>query len=168
MMTSRRLAAASMVIFLPLLGGCGNEETPAGPAASPSPPAAAPAPSAIPSLPPTGNQPPVAVFHTRPEADRRGLIRGRSPLKITFNMCASSDPDGDELVFTHDFDGDGVVDLRGSTGSQCRFTFTYVFTETVRTQVFRPTECVVDRDRATGVNLHDKQCASFLVEVQRR
>ena len=63
---------------------------------------------------PGGNSPPAAVFRTTPPADPDGTIRGALPLGVTFNTCASTDPDeGDELKTTYDFDGDGTVDLAG-------------------------------------------------------
>src|SRR6185503_1632543 len=69
-----------------------------------------------------GNQPPVAIFRTRPRPGAEGVISGGSSFEVTYNLCQSTDPDpGDELRFTFDFDGDGTVDERGS----CRATHRY-------------------------------------------
>ena len=69
----------------------------------------------------SANQPPDVVFKTRPRAVN-GVISGRGPLDVTFNMCPTSDSDaGDQLKFTYDFDGDGRIDYYG----HCRQTHRY-------------------------------------------
>lgn len=159
-------AALVFVSATAIVSGACGKETPASP---PTPaPTATPATGPTPAGPPGfQNEPPHAVFSTRPEADRHHTIRGRSPFTVHFNMCASSDPEKDPLFFTHDFDGDGVDDRAGYTGADCRRTFTYVFTASVKVQRFEPRQCVVDRDRDTGTRLHDRICASYIVEVRR-
>src|SRR5687768_15500984 len=81
------------------------------------------------------DDPPNAVFRTRPRADSEGVIPGTLPLEVTFNTCPSSDLDaGDRLKTTYDFDGDGTVDLAG----HCRATHVFEVSS-------RPRVCVTDR-----------------------
>ncbi len=87
------------------------------------------------------NQPPDAVFRTRPRADGTGVIAGGAAFEVTFNLCQSSDPDpGDDLHFTYDFNGDGVVDVRG----HCRSTHRYEV-GTYESACTPATACVSDR-----------------------
>jgi PKD repeat protein len=113
------------------------------------------APSASPA---GGNRPPDAVFKTTPAA-AGSKISGTAPLTVRFNMCASSDPDGDGLYFLMDFDGNGKFDSGGTTGASCRQDHTYA---TVGT--WNPELCLHDitPDR---VPLHDDQCRSYVVET---
>jgi len=167
MTTARRVLAAGSLVMALTLSGCNDDETPAGPAGSPS---TAPPAVQSPSVPatPSANQPPVAVFKVRPEPDRRSIIRGKSPLTVHFNMCASSDPDRDEVLYTHDFDGDGVDERKGFGGDDCRRSFIYVYSPTLKSRRFEPRQCLTDVDAATGERLHPKQCRSYVVEVQKR
>jgi len=83
------------------------------------------------------NDPPAAVFKTRPKA-QDGVISGRGPLDVMFNMCPTEDGDpGDQLKFTYDFDGDGVIDYYG----HCRQGHTYPVSD----QCVDATVCVTDR-----------------------
>jgi hypothetical protein len=75
------------------------------------------------TLPPV-NQPPQPVFQTTPRTDD-ATIRGTAPLTVKFSMCLTSDPEGDPLLFTMDFLGDGRVDIQGTTGAFCRRSYTY-------------------------------------------
>lgn len=111
--------------------------------------------AAAPAPPPAGNRPPVAVFKTTPEPVG-SKISGTAPLSVRFNLCASSDPDGDALYFLMDFDGDGKFDSGGTTGASCRQDHTYP----VGTWV--PEVCLHDMgpDR---VALHDDQCETYVV-----
>lgn len=85
----------------------------------------------------SANSPPVAVFKTRPQAVD-GVISGPAPLDVWFNMCQSYDPDpGDELKFTYDFDGDGLIDYYG----HCRQKHRYAAPDTC----LDATVCVWDR-----------------------
>lgn len=106
----------------------------------------------------TGNRPPLAVFKTTPAA-AGSKITGKAPLTVRFNMCASSDPDGDGLYFLMDFDGNGKFDSGGVTGAACRQDHTYA---TVGT--WAPEVCLHDigPDR---VALHDDQCKTYVVET---
>ena len=70
--------------------------------------------------PPIANTPPTAVFRTTPDAVPGDQITGTAPLVVRFNMCASADPDGDRLLFTMDFDGDGRNEVEGTSGANCR------------------------------------------------
>jgi PKD repeat protein len=106
---------------------------------------------------PVANRPPNAVFKTTPEAVG-SRIDGKAPLTMRFNMCATTDPDGDALYFLMDFDGDGKFDSGGITGASCRQDHTYAAGTWV------PQMCVHDigPDR---VALHDDQCRTYVVVV---
>jgi hypothetical protein len=106
---------------------------------------------------PGADQPPKPVFKTNPIA-KHGTITGTAPLKVRFNMCMSSDPDGDTLYFTMDWNGDHDIDQGGTTGGNCRRD--YVYTAGTWTAY----NCVRDID-ASGKALHDDQCATYSVVV---
>jgi hypothetical protein len=106
---------------------------------------------------PGANQPPKPVFKTNPLANH-GTIKGTAPLSVRFNMCPTSDPDGDKLYFTMDFNGDGKVDQGGTTGGNCRRDHVYA------AGTWTAYNCVRDID-ASGKALHDDQCATYTVEV---
>ena len=85
----------------------------------------------------SANERPAVVFKTRPQAVN-GTISGRGPLDVTFNMCPTSDFDpGDQLKFTYDFNGDGIIDYYG----HCRQTHRYP----VSAQCPEATVCASDR-----------------------
>jgi hypothetical protein len=65
--------------------------------------------------PKAGNHPPFAVLHTNPDPPQ-----GLSPLSVTFDLCKSTDPDGDPLSYFFEF-GDG-----GKASGACVQTHTYV------------------------------------------
>jgi PKD repeat protein len=112
-----------------------------------------------PTPPPGGNQPPHAVFKSTPDAVGRGsTISGAAPLSVRFNMCATSDPEGDPLWFTMDFDGDGIDDSAGTTGAKCRKDFVYA------AGTWKARNCVHDMD-AHREALHDDQCHTYSVVV---
>jgi hypothetical protein len=103
-----------------------------------------------------GNQPPTAVFKTRPPADDASVITGGNVLDVTFNMCQSSDPDpGDELRFSYDWDNDGKEDEYG----HCRATHTYRVGEFDSACVFTKV-CVSDRQPDHNV-CHTYQVCTF-------
>jgi len=74
------------------------------------------------------NRPPIA----RIEADP---LNGESPLSVTFDASASSDPDGDQLTYEWDF-GDG--------GKETGRVVYHVFTATGGTEVYAVTLTVTD------------------------
>ncbi len=120
--------------------------------------------NASPSPSPLANQPPDAVFHTVPAASGE-TISGVAPLEVHFNMCQTADPEGDKLLFKMDLDGDGVFEVAGSTGGECRKSTTYA-AGTHRARI-----CVTDVDCATwptcreAPTLHDFQCRNYSVVV---
>lgn len=110
------------------------------------------------STPPPGtNQPPDAVFKTTPDA-AGSRISGTAPLGVRFNMCASTDPEGDRIFFTMDFDSDGAVDSAGTTGAHCRRDFVYA------AGTWKARNCLYDLD-AAGKALHDAQCKTWTLVV---
>lgn len=104
------------------------------------------------------NQPPVPVYKTTPSASG-STIGGRAPLAVTFNLCASSDPEGDPLYFLMDFDGDGRFDSSGTSGAACRHDYTYAAAGS-----WTPRVCLHDLgpDRMA---LHNDQCRTYTVSV---
>jgi PKD repeat protein len=108
--------------------------------------------------PRSANRPPNGVFQTNPEA-KGGFIVGAAPLSVGFDMCLTSDPEGDELFFEMDFEGDGKSDFKGVTGFHCRATHTYATAGT-----YRPLMCVYDRDKDRNA-LHDSVCQVYTVVV---
>jgi hypothetical protein len=104
-----------------------------------------------------GNQAPTAVFKSTPAAVGP-TITGASPLTVTFNMCQSSDPEGDPLYFLFDFEGDEKFDFGGLTGGNCRVDHVYT------TGRYEPVNCLYDRDK-NGKALHDDICKTYVVIV---
>jgi PKD domain len=115
--------------------------------------------AATPAPPPvTGNQPPDAVFKTNPAA-AGSRIQGAAPFQVRFNMCPTVDPDGDRLLFTMDFQGDGAIDVAGSTGAECRHSVVY------SPGSYRPRVCVTDITGLGGQPLHPPVCQVYDVDV---
>jgi PKD repeat protein len=115
-----------------------------------------------PGTPATENRWPEPSFRTTPPAVG-DAITGKAPLTVQFNMCRSLDPDGDPLFFRMDLDGDGVYELAGATGGDCRHEAAYaVGARTV-------TLCVTDVDcpgwpscsDIARLRLHPYQCQSY-------
>jgi PKD domain-containing protein len=104
---------------------------------------------------PGTNQPPKPVFKTNPLANH-GTITGTAPLSVRFSMCPTSDPEGDTLYFTMDFNGDGHTDQGGTTGGNCRRDHVYAAGN------WTAYNCVRDLD-ASGKALHEDQCATYTV-----
>jgi hypothetical protein len=88
------------------------------------------------TVPKAGNRPPFAVLTTNPDPPA-----GNSPLTVTFDLCKSTDPDGDPLSFFFNF-GDG-----SQASGSCVETHTYVASSSVdvrRTANFEFSGSVVD------------------------
>jgi len=123
----------------------------------------APAPVPTPSPTPVPrNRPPDAVFLTTPAASGTS-ISGKAPFVVNFNMCRTTDPDDDRLLFRMDLDGDGSFEFFGSSGADCRHEATYpVGTRTA-------TLCVADVSCPSWPicwdypPLHPYQCRSYTV-----
>jgi PKD repeat protein len=113
--------------------------------------------STVPSPPPSANLPPHAVFKSTPDAVG-STISGTAPLSVRFNMCASTDPDGDRLYFLMDFDGDGKIDWKGTTGAHCRRDHVYA------AGTWKARMCLHDMD-ANNEPLHNDQCKSYSLVV---
>ncbi len=112
-----------------------------------------------PTPPPGSNQPPDPVFKSTPDAvGRPPTISGTAPLGVRFNMCATTDPEGDLLWFTMDFDGDGTDDSAGTTGARCRRDTVYA------AGTWKARNCVHDME-ADHRALHEDQCHTFTVVV---
>jgi hypothetical protein len=105
------------------------------------------------------NTPPQAVFKTTPDAAPGDQITGTAPLVVRFNMCPTADPDGDRLLFTMDFDGDGRNEVSGSSGAACRH-------DSIPYGVGPHTAyiCVTDIG-ADGRPLHGFQCHTYRIVV---
>ena len=79
---------------------------------------AAPPPTVAPTtLAPTANHAPNALLKTNPDPPN-----GTTPLTVNFDLCSSSDPDGDALSYFFDF-GDGT-----HTSGPCSVSHTYTAT----------------------------------------
>ena len=102
-----------------------------------------------------GNLPPVITFKTTPDAVGGG-ISGTAPFMVRYNVCLTADPEGNTLYFTMDLNGDGKLDVRGSTGASCRADWTYAagtwFAEV----------CVTDLGPG-GERLHPFQCEGYTI-----
>jgi hypothetical protein len=85
--------------------------------AAPAPPAPAFTPTPVPTpVPASNNQPPSLVFKIRPDP-----ASGPAPWPVNVNMCQSSDPEGDPLIFEYKWGGEGRPDFSRS----CRMDHTY-------------------------------------------
>lgn len=101
------------------------------------------------------NLPPVADFRTGPGV-MAGKITGTAPFTVKFNMCRTLDPEGDPLRFTMDLNGDGRLNVGGSTGASCREPWTYA------AGTWAPTICVTDLG-SEGQTLHRFQCRTYTI-----
>lgn len=119
-------------------------------------PAPSPTPGPEPTPPPVdGNFAPLASFETNPDPNR-GRITGRAPFSVRFNMCLTSDPEGDTLWFTMDKEQDGHLEVHGSTGASCREDFVYA------AGTWSAEVCVTDLD-AESRRIHEYQCQVYTV-----
>jgi hypothetical protein len=118
-----------------------------------------PPPTPTPSGP---NQAPIAVFDTNPDSDASGRFTGSTALTLTisFNMCRSSDPEGDPLFFRMDLDGDGRFEEEGTSGADCRHTHDYDVAGT-----YVPRVCMTDLNPSSRAPAHPFQCHDYVVEV---
>ncbi len=122
---------------------------------------AAPAPAPAPTpTPRAGNQAPTAVFNTTPDPDASDVFKGVPTLTIFFNMCRSSDPENDPLNFRMDLDGDGVFEVDGPTGADCRRSFSYA-----RFGIYVPRVCVTDLLPSRSP-AHAYQCRNYVVRLE--
>jgi PKD repeat protein len=101
------------------------------------------------------NLPPVADFRSSPGV-AGGTISGTAPFTVKFNMCRTADPEGDTLYFTMDLNGDGSLNVRGSTGASCREPWTYA------AGTWTPLICVTDLG-SEGQRLHPFQCRTYTI-----
>src|SRR5262249_13564742 len=106
---------------------------------------------------PLQDLPPTAVFRPPPAAGPGGQITGPAPLVVRFNMCPSGDPDGDRLLFTMDFNGDGRNEVEGTSGAACRRD-----SDPYPAGTWFPRICVTDIG-PDGKPLHSFQCATYRV-----
>lgn len=121
------------------------------PTTQPPPPTTLAPTTTTTTQPRAANRPPSVVFSAKPS-------KGDSPLTVTFNLCKSTDPDGDGLRYVVDF-GDG----ERSQGS-CNVDHTYTATlsssgrraASGQEQVFTATGCVSDRQPDHEVCLQEK------------
>jgi hypothetical protein len=116
---------------------------------------------------PSAEGAPRVVFKIKPGPDANGVISGSGtpdkPFNVTFNMCASTDPDNDPMLFGIDIDGNGTLDDQGTTGGHCRQTIPYT-AEQGEVRRIRPTMCVVDLD-PTGAPRRERTCKTYNLEV---
>jgi hypothetical protein len=117
----------------------------------------APSPSPI---EPTVNLPPDPVFATAPDASAGGEFYDSIPFTIMFNMCRTTDPEHDPLRFTMDFEGDGITEVDGTTGADCRRSFTYEVKG-----IYRPKVCVTDLG-SDRLPQHKFQCKVYEVTAR--
>jgi len=127
--------------------------------------AARPTPVATPT-PPAANREPEIHFRTTPEPTAGLTFDAGGEVSIQFNMCTSSDPDGDPLNFRMDFEGDGKFEVDGPTGADCRRSHSYSQTGSVSPTVYQPQLCATDLlpSRAPA---HPYRCRSYTVKVYR-
>lgn len=119
-----------------------------------APPTPSPTPTPI-------NQAPVADFRTTPDPGANGTFTGKPPLTIAFNMCRSADPEGDRMNFRMDFEGDGIWNVDGPTGGDCRRDFTYGQIGT-----YTPRICVTDLASSLQP-AHPYQCQGWAVVLTK-
>lgn len=171
-MSRLRLALAPLALCL--VPGCGKTPlTPVGPAAVPvaaaTPAAAAPTPNPAPTATPSpaANRVPEIRFETTPAPTVGRNFTSFGPLTIQFNMCPSQDPDGDPLTFRMDLDGDGVFEVDGPTGADCRRSRRYEQSGPVSPSSFDPTICATDLLSSHAL-AHPYQCRTYNVKVYVR
>ncbi len=121
------------------------------------------APGPLPTPTPAAeNRWPEPSFRTTPPASGSS-ITGKAPFTVQFNMCRSVDPDGDRLTFRMDLDGDGLYELFGATGADCRHEFTYPVGSRTATVCVTDVECPSWPQCEGLPRLHPFQCMSYTV-----
>lgn len=110
-------AMASVIVLALLLPACNDEggapAAPSSPVPTPPPRTTGPAP---PTAPVSSNQPPVLGIKIRPDTPS-----GPVPRDVNVNMCPSTDPEGDRLIFEYKWGGTGGTHF----SFQCRDDHTY-------------------------------------------
>lgn len=168
------MVAVKRLLWLPFAAGlcaCDHQAVVA-PAASPTPVAVAtPTPAAVPTAVPVPtptppNRVPSVRFLTNPEPTVGFNFVAKGSLTIHFNMCQSSDPDGDDITFRMDLDGNGSFEVDGPTGADCRRSYTYRWTSGPTTTSWDPKICATDLLSSLSP-AHPYQCKTFNVKVNR-
>ena len=115
-------------------------------------------------LPPAENRWPDASFRTTPPAVGT-TITGRAPLTVQYNMCRSTDPDGDPLYFRMDLDGDGQYEHFGPTGGDCRHEAVHPAGTRSVTLCVTDFDCPPDAvcDDLPRYRIHPYQCQGYTV-----
>ena len=126
-------------------------------------PRSTPTPAPTPT-PATSNRPPDVQFRTNPAPTAGLTFDAVTSVTIAFNMCNSADPDGDDINFRMDFDGDGKFEVDGPTGADCRRSFTFEQTGPVSPTVYEPRMCATDLLPSLSP-AHPYQCRSYTVKV---
>jgi PKD repeat protein len=114
---------------------------------------------------PVENGWPNASFRTTPSAVG-ATITGKASLTVHFNMCQSSDPEGDPLYFRMDLDGDGTYELFGPTGADCRHEAVYAAGTRTVTLCVTDFDCPADAAWCPDLpryRVHPYQCQSYTV-----
>jgi len=111
----RFVLPGSAVVLVGLLAGCDSASSPTTPSV---PQSGVPAPQNTP-LPPSPSPSPSPAANLQPRLDASvNPEQGTAPLEVRFNLCRSTDPDGDALSYEIQF-GDG------SQSRRCQDTHTY-------------------------------------------
>ena len=111
-----RPALLPAILAAAVAAACASDP-PTTPSVTPTPgpsPVAAATPVPTPT-PPAPNQAPVLDVRVSPRP-----VTGSPPFAITVDMCRTSDPEGDELRFAFEFEGEGKTLV-----SECRAAHTY-------------------------------------------
>jgi len=136
--------AAAAGTAVAVSGGGSDAPTTLAPAATPTTttPVAGNVTTTTTLAPKAGNHPPFAVLSTNPDPPQ-----GPSPLSVTFDLCKSSDPDGDPLSYFFEF-GDG-----GKASGACVQSHTYTASSLRELLAldsgFNAEACVVDSSGAS-------------------
>jgi hypothetical protein len=110
------------------------------------------------------NRWPEPSFRTTPGATGNA-ITGKAPLTVQFNLCRSSDPDGDPLFFRMDLDGNGLFEHAGATGGDCRHEAVYSVGTRTASICVTDVECPgwPSCSDLARFRLHPYQCMSYSV-----